>query len=169
MIEDAVDKVQRYNFRRMGYIGPMSDLSNNRSKRPVDCLTFVVDTDAEAEALYTSPAPALYVWLSKGQASPWYVGKAGNGLRARWRQWTDGFYGTANEREKFASGGKPATGLGMAERIRRQPARSVEVWARPAGTITLLGISGTLVSAEEEMLIKLLEPRWNGGKDDLSL
>ena len=90
-------------------------------------------------------------------------------MRARWRQWTNGFYGTTNEREKFAAGGKSATGLGMAERIRRQPARSVEVWARPAGTITLLGISGTLVSAEEEMLIKLLEPRWNGGKDDLSL
>ena len=33
----------------------------------------------------------------------------------------------------------------------------------------MLGISGTLVSAEEEMLIKFLEPRWNNGKDDLSL
>lgn len=57
----------------------------------------------------------------------------------------------------------------MAERICRQPVGSVEVRARPARTITLLGISGTLVSAEEEMLIKFLEPRWNNGKDDLSL
>lgn len=169
MTEDAIDKVQRYHFRRMGYIGPISDLPSNRSKRPDDCLTFIVDTDAEAEALYTSPSPALYVWLSKGQQFPWYVGKAGKGLKARWGQWTNGFYGTADQREKFASGARPATGLGMAERIRRQPAGSVEVWARSAGTITLLGISGTLVSAEEEMLIKLLEPRWNDGKSDLSL
>ncbi|KQM67397.1 hypothetical protein ASE75_00025 [Sphingomonas sp. Leaf17] len=165
MIESAADKVRIYQFRKMGYIGTRADIADTRSKRPADSLAFVIDAAPDIQALYRSPDPALYVWLNNGQEFPWYVGKAGKGLKTRWDQWISGFYATAAERRKLADHAKATTGLAMAERIRRQPAGSVELWARPAGSITLLGLSGTLVSAEEEILIKLLRPRWNDGGD----
>lgn len=167
MIETAADKVQAYQFRKLGYIGTRAEIPDPRSKRPADSLAFIIDAAPDTLALYRSSDPALYVWLSTGQEFPWYVGKAGKGLKTRWDQWVGGFHATAAERQKFADHAKATTGLAMADRIRRQSAGSVEVWARPAGSITLLGLSGTLVSAEEEILIKLLQPQWNDGKDKL--
>jgi hypothetical protein len=93
----------------------------------------------------------VYVWVSQDAERPWYVGKAGKGLKTRCAQWTAGFQGTTSQRESATvkPDRKPATGLAMAARVRKRPSGSVKLWARAAGRISMLGQTGSLVSGEE--------------------
>ncbi len=137
-------------------------------------IAYLVDDSAAAAALWAGTKPVTYMWVREGESRPVYVGKATYGMAARAKQHEGGFHGTSDQRRRQASlasdgpGGVTA-GLAHARRIRKgweDPAgrKELELWVRPADVATMFGRQGSLVSAEEEVLIELFNPPWNTAK-----
>lgn len=160
MSDAPLPSIQMLGFRKIATLHTRTDRSG------AERIAYCVDSDPACQALWKSTDPTTYMWVVADLDRPVYVGKASGGIEKRAREHGGGFHETATERQKREGQDvvRPRrAGLAHAERIRAlwQDKKVLELWARPAGRLSLFQIEASLVSVEEEILIRLFQPSWN--------
>jgi hypothetical protein len=134
MLQTLID----YGFTQVGVIF-VDEVGQVRSK--------ITDPDFDLPL----DEPSVYAWVDGQDVK--YVGKASKGIRKRLGEHRGGWRGGSG------------TGMKNATLIRETIVASREVmkiYGRRSDKTTCFGVEVSLVSTEEEALIMLLDPPWNG-------
>lgn len=140
--------IKDYKFSMYTKMFVMDNVECKNGKKRHACFEFDKENEPKENGF-------VYLWLeiNKGSEDIVYIGKAGNRMIDRCKQHIGGFKGTSKSKKGMLNSEMICKGI--------KSGNKYHVYHRKSETKKILGENVCMYSAEEEALIKKVNPKWN--------